>query len=101
MKFAAACAVAVEASQRAFTPGQIWNPYPTHYRSAFAFCFFLCPLHDHLHSGECPLIELAMDLAVMAVHRVYLVSQGAHPAGMPDDGVRDVLSAGCARGNEL
>ena len=38
-------AVAPEASQRAFTLGQILNPYDAHYRRPFAFCFFLCPLH--------------------------------------------------------
>jgi hypothetical protein len=27
------------------------------------------------------------------MYRAYLVSQGAHLAGMPEDGVRDVLSA--------
>ena len=26
------------------------------------------------------------------MYRAYLVSQGAHLAGMPEDGVRDVLS---------
>ena len=38
-------AVAPEASQRAFTLGQILNPYDAHYRRPFAFCFFLSPLH--------------------------------------------------------
>lgn len=33
------------------------------------------------------------------MYRAYLVSQGAHLAGMPEDGVRDVLSA--ARCREL
>lgn len=44
-------------SQRAFTPGQILNPYATHYRWPFAFCNVLCPLHHgpHLRSGcLCP-----------------------------------------------
>lgn len=40
-------------SQRAFTPGQILNPYATHYRRPFAFCHVLCPLHHgpHLRLG--------------------------------------------------
>ena len=63
-------------------------PYPIRYRPAFAFCFFLCPLHHgrRLRFG-CHL------LLAVAMHRVYLVSQDAHPAGRPEVGVRDVLSA--------
>ena len=92
-KFAAACAVAPETSQRAFTLGQISNPYPPHYRTAFAFCFFLYPLHHgrRLRFGCHAVLAVAM-------HRAYLVSQGAHLAGEPDDGVRDVLSAARTKG---
>ena len=48
------------------------NPYPARYRPAFAFCFFLCPLHHgrYLRFGCHPVLAVAM-------HRVYLVSQGA------------------------
>lgn len=35
------------------------------------------------------------------MHRAYLVSRGAHLAGLPDDGVRDALSAECKCGNVL
>ena len=35
------------------------------------------------------------------MHRTYLVSRGAHLAGLPDDGVRDALSAECKCGNVL
>ena len=71
------------------------NPYPARYRPAFAFCFFLYPLHHvrRLRFGCHPVLAVAMC-------RVYLVSLGAHPAGRPEDGVRDVLSAARSMGTD-
>ena len=69
IKASAARAVAPVASQQAFTSGH--NPYPTCYGLTFAFCHFLCPLHNYLclHSGCLP-------IGAQAVYWVFLVSQG-------------------------
>ncbi len=71
------------------------NPYDARYRRPFAFCFLLCPLHHgrRLRFGCHPVLAVAM-------RRAYLVSLGAHPAGRPEDGVRDVLSAARSMGTD-